>query len=239
MTLEQQWIEYDYNPFILFNANGKIESLNAEAQFLLGVTTAAELFDLAKTYASISFGFKTTLIELQYGRYKFFGLTVGYQDEEQIGLKLYQAPSYKLTATKLNGELINIFTIIDLCIATNSINSEINFKKDFDPTIPDVIIDSNNLIKLLNKIYEYFRENDTIVTKVFFRVGEHIKFEDKKYSIFSIAVKAKNVDPTKINELEILAKNSNFYIDINEEQVIINLPMILPSDSKLIHSSNP
>jgi len=226
MTLEQQWIEYDYNPFILFNANGKIESLNAEAQFLLGSTTTSELFDLAKTYASINFGFKTTFIELEYGRYKFFGLTVGYQDEEQIGIKLYQAPSYKLTATKPNGELTNIFTIIDLCIATNSISSDIIFKKDFDPTIPDVIVDSNNLIKLLNKIYEYFKDNETIVTKVFFRVGEHIKFEDKKYSIFSIAVKAENTDTSKINELEVLAKSSNFYIDINDKQVTINLPMI-------------
>jgi len=226
MTLEQQWIEYDYNPFILFNANGKIESLNAEAQFLLGSTTATELFDLAKTYASINFGFKTTFIELEYGRYKFFGLTVGYQDEEQIGIKLYQAPSYKLTATKPNGELTNIFTIIDLCIATNSINSNILFKKDFDPTIPDVIVDSNNLIKLLNKIYEYFKENDTILTKVFFRVGEHIKFEDKKYSIFSIAVKAEDIDTNKINELEVFAKSSNFYIDISDTQVTINLPMI-------------
>jgi len=226
MTLEQQWIEYDYNPFILFNANGKIVSLNAEAQFLLGSTTASELFDLAKTYASINFGFKTTFVELEYGRYKFFGLTVGYQDEEQIGIKLYQAPSYKLNTTKPNGELTNIFTIIDLCIATNSINSDILFKKEYDPTIPDIIVDSNNLIKLLNKIYEYFKDNEVIVTKVFFRIGEHIKFEDKKYSIFSIAVKADKKDKNKTNELEILAKSSNFYIDISDTQVTINLPMI-------------
>jgi hypothetical protein len=226
MTLEQQWIEYDYNPFILFNTNGKIVSLNAEAQFLLGSTTANELFDLAKTYASINFGFKTTFVELEYGRYKFFGVTIGYQDEERIGIKLYQTPSYKLNTTKPNGELTNIFTIIDLCIATYSINSDILFKKDFDPTIPDIIVDSNKLIKLLNKIYDAFQANDTIITKVFFRVGEHIKFEDKKYSIFSIAIKAENIDTTKSNELEIVAQNSNFYIDIKDKEVTINLPMI-------------
>jgi hypothetical protein len=226
MTLEQQWIEYDYNPFILFNAHGKIVSLNGEAQFLLGFTTTNELFELAKTYASINFGFKTTFIELEYGRYKFFGLTVGYEDEEQIGIKLYQAPSYKLNTTKPHGELTNIFTIIDLCIATYSINSNITFEKDFDPTIPDVIVDSNKLIKLLNKIYDYFKDNDTILTKVFFRIGEHIIFEDNKYSIFSITVKAKDVDKSKANELEALAQNSNFYIDISDREVTINLPMI-------------
>ena len=226
MTLEQRWIEYDYNPFILFNSSGKIVSLNGEAQFLLGSTTANELFELAKTYASINFGFKTTFVEIEYGRYKFFGLTVGYEDEEQLGIKLYQMPSYKLNTTKPNGELTNIFTIIDLCIATNSINSDILFTKDFDPTIPEVIVDSNNLIKLLNKIYEYFKKNDTIVTKVFFRVGEHIKYEDKKYSIFSISVKAENSDKNRVNELELLAKNSSFYIDISSNQVTINLPMV-------------
>ena len=226
MTLEQQWLEYDYNPFILFNDKGKIVSLNAEAQFLLGSTTAHELFELAKTYASINFGFKTTFIELAYGRYKFFGLTVGYEDEEQIGIKLYQSPTYKLNTAKPNGELTNIFTITDLCIATNSINSDTLFRKDYDPTIPDVIIDSNKLIKLLNKIYEYFKENQFIVTKVFFRVGEHIKFENKKYSIFSISIQADNIDATKKGELELLAKSNNFYIDISDKKVTVNLPMI-------------
>ncbi len=226
MTLEQQWLEYDYNPFILFNAQGKIVSLNAEAQFLLGSTTAHELFELAKTYASINFGFKTTFVELEYGRYKFFGLTVGYEDEEQIGIKLYQSPTYKLNTAKPNGELTNIFTIIDLCIATNSINSDTVFRKDYDPTIPDVIIDSNKLIKLLNKSYEYFKGNDSILTRVFFRIGEHIKFEDKKYSIFSISIQGENVDEKKKDELEILSKNNNIYIDISDKKVTINLPMI-------------
>jgi len=231
MTLEQQWIEYDYNPFILYNSKGKIVSLNSEAQFLLGSTTANELFELATTYASINFGFKTTFIELEYGRYKFFGLTVGYEDEEQIGIKLYQIPSYKLNTTKPNGELTNIFTIIDLCISTNLINSDINFKKDFDPTIPEIVVNSNNLIKLLNKIYDYFRDNKEIITKVFYRVGEHIKFEDKKYSIFSISVSAQAANKNKINELEMLAKNGNFHIVINAAEVTVNLPMVTSTDS--------
>lgn len=231
MTLEQQWIEYDYNPFILYNSKGKIISLNSEAQFLLGATTANEIFELATTYANVTFGFKTTFIELEYGRYKFFGLTVGYEDEEQIGIKLYQIPSYKLNTTKPNGELTNIFTIIDLCISTNLINSNINFKKDFDPTIPSIVVDSNHLIKLLNKIYDYFRDNEEILTKVFYRIGEHIKFEDKKYSIFSITVSAKNAQINKINELEMLAKNGNFHIDINAVEVTINLPMVTSTES--------
>jgi len=225
MTFEQQWIEYDYNPFILFNANGKIVSLNAEAQFLLGSATSAELFELAKTYASVNFGFKTTFVELEYGRYKFFGITVGYEDEEQIGIKLYQAPSYKLNTKKPEGELTNVFTIIDLCIATNSISSDIKYTKSYDPTIPDIIVDSNNLIKLLNKMYAACQKSKVIETKVYYRVGEHIKFEDKKYSIFSISISAEDIDESKLTELKIVAEDSNFYIDVSHS-LTINLPMI-------------
>jgi len=225
MTFEQQWIEYDYNPFVLFNSNGKIISVNSEAQFLLGTTTSSELFELAKAYASVTFGFKTTFVELEFGRYKFFGLTVGYEDEEQIGIKLYQAPSFKLNTPKPEGKLTNIFTIIDLCISTSSINSNIKYLKNYDPTIPDIIINTNKLIKVLNKIYSCFSDNDTITTEVFYRVGEHIKFEDKKYSIFSISVSGENLNILESKKLKITAEENNFYVDIGQN-ITLNIPMI-------------
>ena len=225
MTFEQQWIEFDYNPFVLFNSNGKIISLNSEAQFLLGSVTADELFKLATTYANVSFGFKTTFIELEFGRYRFFALTVGYENEEEIGVKFYQAPTFKLNNEKPVGELTNIYTLVDLCISTSSINSKTVFAKELDPTIPEIIIDSNNFIKLLNKIYSCFENNDKVYTKIFYRVGEHIKFEDKKYSIFSIEVHAPNINKHRSNELEILAANTNFFIDI-QSKITVNIPMI-------------
>ena len=225
MTFEQQWIEYDYNPFILFSSSGKIISLNSEAQFLLGAATTNELFKLATTYANVSFGFKTTFIELEFGRYKFFALTVGYENEDEIGIKFYQAPTFKLNKEKPVGELTNIYTLVDLCISTSSINSKTIFSKEFDPTIPEIIIDSNNFIKILNKIYSCFEDNEKVYTKIFYRVGEHIKFESKKYSIFSVEIFAQNINKHRSNELEILSANTNFYIDI-KNKITINIPMI-------------
>lgn len=225
MTFEQQWIEYDYNPFILFSANGKIISVNAEAQFLLGATTPATLFKLAQTYASINFGFKTTFIELEYGRYKFFGLSVGYEDEEQIGIKLYQAPSFKLNTQKPEGELTNIFTITDLCIATQSINSKTKYIKSYDPTIPEVILNSSLLIKILNKIYSCVSDNEEVTTKVFYRIGEHIKFEEKKYSIFSISIHGENINKKRSDELKVLIESSSYYVEVSSS-FTINIPMI-------------
>ncbi|MFA5461050.1 MAG: hypothetical protein WC274_03110 [Sulfurimonas sp.] len=226
MTFEQQWIEYDYNPFIVFNSSMKILSLNAEAQFLLGYVSLEEIFNLATTYANISFGFKTTFLELNFGRYKFFAITVGYENDEAIGIKLYQAPSFKINKPKLVGEAANIYALVDLCILTYSINSKIVFEKDFDPTIPEIIIDSNSFIRVLNKIYSCYEKNEKIMTKIFYRVGEHIKFEDKKYSIFSIEINACEIDKDKLIELEDLIKKSSFYIDI-QKSITINIPMIL------------
>jgi len=225
MTFEQQWIEYDYNPFILFNSNGKIISLNTEAQFLLGSTTASELFEITTSYANVSFGFKTTFLELEIGRYKFFGLTVGYENDDEIGLKLYRAPSFKVANPKPNGELVNIYTLIDLCISTNSIGTSLEFIKDFDPTIPEIIINSNTVIKLLNKVYGCFKQNDKIATRVYLRVGEHIKFEDRKYPIFSIEVSADNINERAAHDLRLFAQTNNFYIDIQKD-ITINIPMI-------------
>jgi len=238
MSFEQKWIEYDYNPFILFSSKGKVLSLNSEAQFLLGNASTHEIFELATTYANISFGFKTTFLELEFGRYKFFALTVGYENEEEIGIKLYQAPTFKLNNPKPIGELTNIYTLVDLCISTNSISSNKTYLKEFDPTIPEIIIDTNSFIKLLNKIYLCCDDNQEVYTKIFYRVGEHIKFENKvngegregaigykKYSIFSIEVRADAMNRQKVNELEIIATNSNFYIDI-KKKITINIPMI-------------
>lgn len=225
MTFEQQWIEYDYNPFILFNSSAKIVSLNSEAQFLLGFIDSQTLFGLATTNASVTFGFKTTFVELDFGRYRFFALTVGYQNDDEIGIKLYQMPSFKLGKVKAVGELSNIYALIDLSILTCSSNTTAFFEKDFDPTIPETIVEPNSFIKILNKSYACFYKNDSIVTKVFYRVGEHIKLEDKKYSLFSVEIGAKIADESRLDELKAMAINANFYIDI-QKKITINIPII-------------
>jgi len=226
MNFEQQWLEYDYNPFIVFSSNGKVLSANLEAQFLLGFASIQELFELASSYANVTFGFKTTFLDLEFGRYKFFGLTVGYENENEIGLKLLQLPSFKINKPKEKGKLSNIYALIDLCIATNSINSHIDFKKDFDPTIPEIILDANSFIKLLNKIYTVCNNNKVITTKLFFRVGEHIRFEDKKYSLFSIEIIIDDFLKEESKELSNYIQKSDFYVEI-QETIVINIPMIV------------
>ncbi|MBD3809637.1 MAG: hypothetical protein IE884_03865 [Sulfuricurvum sp.] len=227
MTFDQQWIEYDFNPFILFNSSGKIVSLNTEAQYLLGVIEASAIYKIATTYASSSFGFKTTFLELEFGRFRFFGITVGYKDEEQIGIRLYQLPSFQFTKQKPDGQLVNVYTLIDLCISSNSIGSQTKYPKELDPTIPEIRLQTEWFIKLLNKIYLSMQGNMIITTRLFFRVGEYIKFEEEKYSLFSIEVSAENINRKYLAEIAHLAEENNLFVDIKEQRITINVPMIV------------
>jgi len=226
MTFEQQWLEYDYNPFILFSTDGKVINLNSEAQFLLGSVSTNEIFELATSYANVTFGFKTTFLDLEFKDYKFFAFTVGYEDEEKIGIKLYRVPTNNIATIKPKGELNNIYTLIDLCISTNSISSKIEFIKDFDPTIPEIVIDSNSFIKLINKIYSSFLSAKTIKTKIFYKIGEHIIYEGKKYGIFSIVISSDRLDSSKIDSIKYFAKQNNYSLCIKENRFTLNIPMI-------------
>jgi hypothetical protein len=225
MTYEQKLIEHSFNPFVLFNSDGKVLSLNEQAQFIVTPFNAKELFEIATTYANVTFGFKTTFMDVEFSGHKFFGITVGYENENEIGVVLYQTPSFKIKSKKPTGELTNIYTLIDLCISTNSINSQANFSKEFDPTIPEIIIDSNSFIKILNKIYSCFIDNESINTKIFYRVGEHIIFDEKKHSLFSIEVSAEKKDKNRLNELKSLVDANNLHVDIHNK-ITINLPII-------------
>ena len=226
MTFEQQWIEYDYNPFVLFSSTGKIISLNNEAQYLLGSVDKNTLFEIATTHASTSFGFKTTFLVLEFGRYRLFGITVGYENESEIGIRFYQQPTLNFSAPKPTGELINVYTLIDLCVSTSSIGSNITYLKDLDPTIPEIRLHPDNFIKLLNKIYQGYKESENITIKLFYRVGEHIKFEEKKYSLFTIEISGEEFCKKFVSEIELLAKNNNLYSLFKENSVSINIPMI-------------
>ncbi len=226
MNFCEKWIEFDYNPYLLFDSNGKILSLNNEAQYLLGYTDTASLFKLAITYANANTGFKTSFLDLEYGRFRFFALMVGYDNEEEIGLRLFQSPAFHYSQPSVEGDLVNIYTLVDLCISSNSIGNTIEFEKDFDPTIPDIRIPTERFIKLLNKVYEMHKLSEKIITKIYFRVGEYIKTEDKKFTLFSIEVLSDLPNKNYISELKVLAGKMNVFIDFKDNTTILNIPII-------------
>ena len=226
MEFCEKWIEFDYNPYLLFDSNGKILSLNNEAQYLLGYTDSASLFELAITYANANTGFKTSFIDLEFGRFRFFALMVGYDNENEIGLRLHQAPAFHYSKPATEGDLVNVYTLIDLCISSNSIGNDTQFSKDLDPTLPNIRLQTENFIKLLNKIYVSHTKSEHVNTKLYFRVGEYIRTEDKKYTLFSIEIDSENSQTNKISEIRSMAEDMNIFIDFKSNKTILNIPLI-------------
>lgn len=227
MTFCEKWLEYDYNPYILFDKNGKISSLNNEAQYLLGYVETASLFELALTYAKSNVGFKTSFIDLEYGRFRFFALMVGYDNEDEIGIRFLQYPAFHYKEPTLKGDLINIYTLVDLCISSNSIGSTTTFLKELDPTLPDIRLNTENFIKLLNKVYDINSASEIITTKIYFKIGEYIKTESKKYTLFSLEIVGDSINKNKNSEIREIAKEMNIFVDFKTQSTILNIPLII------------
>jgi hypothetical protein len=222
-----KWIEFDYNPMVFFSSAGKVLSLNEDAQYLLAKVSSKTIFDLAVSYASNSFGFNTVFMDLEFDRFNFFGLTVGYENEDIIGIKLYKYPPLRLkNIDSENTQKSNIYSLIDLAISTNAIKTDAKFVKEFDPTLPEIKLDTTNFIKTLDRIYKLFLNSENIITKLYLKIGEFIKHDDKKYKLFIIEIqgnKKGDIDP----DIKKLAVKINAITNIKRDRVILELPLII------------
>jgi hypothetical protein len=226
ISFYEAWFENDYNPFILFTSEGKIKSLNQEAQYLLGEVETKEIFELTKVYASHSYGFRTTALDLSFGSFGFYAITIGYLDENQIGIKLYKTTAKKFTSIEEEGDSINLYTLLDLCISASSTRSKAKFTKEFDPTFPDIKLQVNSFTKLLDKIYQSHILATTINTKLSLIIGEYIRQNNKKYPIFSITVESDLRDKSLEKEILSLATKSNTMVRFYKNSTILNSTMM-------------
>ena len=95
MSFFEEWIELDLNPILSFSSTSKIIYSNSEAQFLLNRIKQKELFDLALSYAPKTFGALTSYIDLTIKNYTFYAITVMYENEDEIHMKLYKSAMVK------------------------------------------------------------------------------------------------------------------------------------------------
>jgi nitrogen-specific signal transduction histidine kinase len=226
MNFYENWVELDLNPILTFSNIGKILYSNAEAQFLLNRISSKELYDLALKYAPLTFGFNTTYINLKVQNYIFYAITVGYEDENSLYVKLYKSTMVKKEnklSTK-NAEFANIFTLVDLNISTLKTKKQIQFIKHYDPSIPEFKMIVPELLKVIGKVYDSFKEATTITTSIKLKIGEYIKIESVKYSLISIEISTDGY----VTYSEPLENNSNSYILTKEEnKITIDLPLVL------------
>jgi hypothetical protein len=220
------WLEYDLNPFLLFDKNGKVISLNQEANYLLNKIDAKKIFNLALSYAPSSYGFETTFITLDLGRFNFFAITIGYQDENRIGIKLYKEVDAKKEIKHSFGELTNFYTVIDLSLSATFLGKDIKVIKEFDPTIPQLRININDFVKLFSKILESYQCEDSIRVLFRLKTGEYIKLNNIKYQVVELKVIGTNRDNSYDKNISFLASDLGVYPFIKDTEVSIELPLI-------------
>ncbi|QKF66896.1 hypothetical protein AVENP_1342 [Arcobacter venerupis] len=226
MSFFEEWVELDLNPILSFSSTAKIIYSNSEAQFLLNRIKQKELFDLALTYAPKTFGAQTSYIDLNIKNYTFYAVTVMYENEDEIHMKLYKSAMVK-KESNLNIKNINttnIFTLVDLAISTSKIKNDINFTKNYDPSIPEFKLDASSFIKTLNGVFEVFKDKNNVTCSILLKIGEYIKIDNKKYSLISVEIfsNEKN-DFSSLN----IKDNNSFILTSDENKVTIDLPLIL------------
>lgn len=220
MDIYRDFIENSINPFILFDATGEVLEYNKEGEYILSVVSKEELFNLAISHASMSFGFKHSFIELDIGHASFCAITVGYKDSERLGLMLHKSVcSKKLTPTSQELQSANIFTLIDIAINTNLDESN-KITAEYDISIPDFKLDINRFLQLLNKIFKALRDAAQIYIKVTIATGRSIKIGDKKYQVVAIEIRSQEIEKLAI-------KDEEFILTYHKDRLIIELPFIL------------
>ena len=187
MNIYEQLIEEDLNPFILFNSNGKVLNFNKEAEFLFNYVETKELFNLALTHASSTFGFKKEFINLKYQKQSFYALLVGYIDDDEIVLRLYKEviPIVPINIDD-TFQFSNIYELIDLSKNTTLLDSDLKLDELYDTSLPEIKININMFLLNLNAIFEHVKNKKQIQIKVHIKIGEYEIIDGKKRNMLAI-----------------------------------------------------
>ncbi len=224
----QPFIEYDSNPFLLFDPQGKIVYLNNSAEILLGYVDKKTLFALAMEYAPQSYGFRTAAVSLRYDTFHFFSIMVGYENEELLGLRLYNAPRIKPTRSiekhTLTPTDINLLLEAAITLFKSMHNRPVSLLTD--PDIPEVKVDQNRFSKLLRKCFEAFRASSKVEIELKMLLGEHLIVNGKKTSIAQLSMQANGRYAGTDKEIREIAEGCNIRALLGENSIRLEIPLL-------------
>lgn len=225
----EAFVEWDNSPFILFNQQGRILYLNHSAEILFGYVGKQELYDIALSYAPQSFGYKTTTLSLSYDSFVFYAITVGYENENEISLRLYNTPRIKSKRKLEKNKLIitDINILLEANIALFKTKNTNPLKLLTDQDLPPFKIDQNNFSKLLRKSLDAFRASDSIDISLKLLIGQQVIIENKKISIVHLCIKANGRYADMDNEIQNLASQSQIKCLLKEHSIKLEIPLIL------------
>ena len=224
----EAFVEWDNSPFILFNNSGKILYLNNAAEILFGYVSKKELYDIAVSYAPQNFGYKTTSLTLNYDSFIFHAITIGYENEEQISIRLYNTPRVKPTRKLETDKFIitDINILLEANIALFKTKNANPLKLLTDQDLPPFKLDQNNFSKLLRKVLNAFRSSDSIDISLKLLIGQHVIIEDKKEPLIQLSIEANGRYNDADEEIRLLAAESQIKSLLKEHSIKLEIPLI-------------
>jgi hypothetical protein len=224
----QSFLDWDNSPFILFNEQSKILYLNNSAELLFGYVSKKELYDLALAYAPPSFGHKTTTLSLNYDSFTFYAITVGYENEEQISIRFYNAPRARSITPMKKDKLVNtdINLLLEANIALFKTKNTNTLQLLTDQDLPSFKLDQNGFSKLLRKTLDAFRSSDSIRITLKLLVGEHVIISGKKKAIVQLTIEANGRYNNTDDEIKLLAEQCYTTFLLKENTIKLEIPLI-------------
>ena len=222
------FIEYDANPFILFNSKGKIVYLNYSAEMLMGSCSTKELFDITLSYAPKNFGYKKTLLDLSFGYFEFYAINVSYSNEEEIAIHLYNRPMVKINRNiNLDGySLTDINLLFEANIELFKMQYSGRLKLTTDYELPKLYIHQNNFSFLIRKIFEQMKQSPKIEINIKIKIGEVIVVNRDRYPIILFSFISANRDRSRDKEILNIATENYINIHFNNNIVSLEIPAI-------------
>ncbi|SFV52252.1 hypothetical protein MNB_SV-13-2169 [hydrothermal vent metagenome] len=225
----ESFVEWDNSPFILFSNQGKILYLNHTAEILFAYVSQRELYDISLSYAPKNFGYKTTTLTLGYETFLFHAISVGYENEHEISLRLYHTP--RPTTNKILKTDTFITTDINILLEANialfrTKNSN-NLRLLTDHDLPPFKIDQNTFSKILRKSLDAFSLSSQIYISLKILISQYIIIENEKKSIVQLRIKGDQRKNDADKEISNLCIERQIKCFPKVHELILEVPLLL------------
>ncbi|MBU1668659.1 hypothetical protein KKC13_09560 [bacterium] len=222
------FIQNDSNPFVLFSNLGKINYLNTSAELLMGSCQSKELFEIALAYAPKSFGYHKTLLDLSFGSFEFYGINVLYENDDFLGIHLYNKPMAKVDDNVLleGYTLTDINVLLQANIELFTIGYQGTLELLTDYEIPKLQVHQNNFSLLLRNIFAQFANVSKLEIALKIKLGERIAVKNKRYSILILEIKSNSRESIKDKELELIAFQNHVNAHFKKDSITLEIPAI-------------
>ncbi|GAX86924.1 conserved hypothetical protein [Lebetimonas natsushimae] len=201
------WIEYDINPFIVFDYKSNIIYCNQEAEIFLSYINKKEVFEFAIKNAPNN-GIKTEFKEIKFDKFEFMGYSIGFY-EEKLGVRFF-INTEKQNLTLHNLEKVKFSMLLEFVKEYLNLKG-INIDTFYDPSIPEIYL---NKKELLNIIFEMLENSKSAKISSKIIVGEYIKIDNKKYPLAQIDIITKPFKKIKSDFFEIENSQNGYSIKI-------------------------